>query len=296
MSNQPCTCCGHIPATDGKRINFYRENFIPEGCRLYYTEMTGRKYLYMTGRCKRCFGLLEEPIPLEDGLSGDAELQSIYDAVQGAHPYDEKNERIGYYGPLEERTAYYSWRDRQPLFRRNQKFLDLFHDYDRAQVRQWLERKFLPQTHEEVYRDTGGNLFSTAVRLARENGDFANVDPILDYILPRADESHIQERVHLTDYGFDFIALVNFGGSEGVYLDCYLWGKFDESGRRSLHIGTLKTLSRSLEAVKAMGELGGALMYHAHRYVDQQIHRYTPDDELMREAEHKKAKESKSGS
>ncbi len=32
-----------------------------------------------------------------------------------------------------------------------------------------------------------------------------------------------------------------------------------------------------------MGELAGALMHHADRYVNEQIHRYTPDKELERE-------------
>lgn len=290
MSREPCTCCGHMSMTDGRRFNFYKENFIPENYRLYYTEWTGPKYLYLSGMCQRCYGLLEEQIPLPSGLTGDEELQSIYDAVQEAHPYDEKNDRIGYYGPLKARTDYYNWRDKQPLFQRNRKFLDLFHDFDRTQVRQWLENKFPPQTHEEVYRDTGGDLFSTVVRLARENGDFAKADPILDYILPRAEETSIQEGVHLTAYEFDFIAIVNFGGSEGLYLDCYLWGRFDGSGRRSLHVGTLKTLDRSLEAARIMGELGGALMYHADRYVNQNLHRYTPEDALKREAEWKNQK------
>ena len=76
--------------------------------------------------------------------------------------------------------------------------------------------------------------------------------------------------------------IVNYG-CEGIYIDCYLKGKFDESGRSSLHVGTLKTLKRDLESAKIMGELCGTLMHHASGYVDQNLHRYTPDQELAAE-------------
>ena len=71
-------------------------------------------------------------------------------------------------------------------------------------------------------------------------------------------------------------------------------GKFDESGRHSLHIATLKTLEKSLEAAKIMAELGGALMYHANRYVNENIHRFTPqvwpDEQYQRMLEQEKSK------
>ena len=51
-------------------------------------------------------------------------------------------------------------------------------------------------------------------------------------------------------------------------------------------MGTLKTLKWDLESAKIMGELCGALMYHASQYVNREIHRYTPQKEL--EAEHRR--------
>ena len=289
VSRQPCSCHSSLDISDGKRANFFSENFIPDGYRLYYTSMSTRKHMYMAGKCRRCFGLLEEPIPLPKDLSGDDELERIYKVFMSAHPYDQKDERIGYYGPLKERTDYYKRRDEKPLFLRNKAFLDLFHDYDRAQVRRWLEKQFPPQAHEEVFRDTGGDLFSTAVRMARENGDMDKAEQILDYILPRASETSLNECVYLTSYEFDFVPIVDFGSSEGIYLCCYLRGKFDDSGRSWIRVGTMKTLSRSLEAAKIMSELGGALMYHADRYVNANLHRYTPDEQLKREAQRKAA-------
>ena len=105
----------------------------------------------------------------------------------------------------------------------------------------------------------------------------------MDYTLPNAHEELSGRRVKLTVYEFDFVPIVNFGGSEGIYLDCYLMGKFDGSGRYSVHIGSMKTLETSQEACKIMGELGGALLHHAGRYVNEQIHRYTPDEQLLKE-------------
>ena len=76
------------------------------------------------------------------------------------------------------------------------------------------------------------------------------------------------------------------------YIDCYLKGKFDESRRCSLHVGTLKTLRRDLEAAKIMGELCGALMHHASEYVNQNLRRYTPAQELEAEYRQKDAGEA----
>ena len=82
---------------------------------------------------------------------------------------------------------------------------------------------------------------------ARENGDAARFDEIGDYVL-----SDSLEKGKLCSYEFDMLPIVNFGGSEGIYIDCSLRGKFDNSGRNSLHIGTLKTLDTGLDACKTM--------------------------------------------
>lgn len=283
MSSYPCKCCGHTAESDERRTNFYREHFIPTGWKLTYFQLSDLRELILTGHCCVCHGRLEEHIPLPDGLVGDDLLKAVYDTMQSAHPYDKHDERLGYYGKRKERSEFYRRRDEKPQSDRSKEFLDLFHDYDRAQVRGWLERNFPPQSHSDVLRDTGGDLFSTVVRMARAAGDFDKADAILDYILPREDEPEIYEGVKLTAYEFDFLATPNFGGSEGIYVDCYLRGKFDKSGRFSLHVGTLKTLDTSLEACKIMGELCGVLMHYANQYVNRNLHRYTPDKVLKEE-------------
>jgi hypothetical protein len=290
MRDQPCHCNGHRQLSDGGRENFYQEHFIPEGWKLSYATLFEGMELYLTGYCRDCYGYLEEQIPLPDGLAEDDALQAIYDAMQSAHPYDEVIEHLGYFGKCKARSAFYQNRDAMPAAMRGKLFLDLFHDYDRARARRWLEEHYPTQSHEEVFRDTGGDLFSTVVRLARENGDLDKAKAILDYVLPCKHETGCHEGTELTAYEFDFVPMINFGGSEGIYLDCSLVGKFDGSGRSTLRIGSLKTLDTSLDACKIMGELGGTLMYYANRYVNQNIHRYTPDRELQAEVKRMREK------
>lgn len=130
----------------------------------------------------------------------------------------------------------------------------------------------------KTIRLTGGQLFERIVQASRFNGDFQYIDPILDYVLPDDEERE------LTNYQFDFFPEVSFGGSEGIYIDCFLHGKFDESGRQWKQIGTIKTLRTDLEACKLMGALCGALLYHESSYVNSHLELFTPERELQRNA------------
>ena len=282
MSDRLCRCSQHLMVRSEKLDNFYNEHFIPRGWKLSYTKLSEGVCLYLTGYCRDCYGDLEERVFLANGLSGDKLLKAIYDAMWTTYPYAEKIDNGQYYGRCEARSGFYRSRDRRGTFQRDREFLRLFHDYDRNQVRLWLEKIHPDRTHTQVFRDTGGSLFCAALKLAEENGDFEKARPILDYVLPNEHEGYSSESVELTAYEFDFLPIVNFG-SEGIYLNCCLKGKFDESGRNTLHVGTLKTLERSLEAAKIMAELGGALFYHSNQYVNRNIHRYTPQDALERE-------------
>lgn len=295
MVNRYCSCCSHMAGSPNAAVNFFRGRFIPERWELNYFKLSECRGVTLAGRCMDCHGELEETIPLPKGLVGDDLLKAIYDTVQTAHPHDEVSRHIGYYGDCEERSLFYTARDNRSQFRRSKEFLKMFNDYDREQARVWLEKNFPPQKHTEVLRDTGGSLFSSAVRLAKENGHFGKVGAILDYMLPCEHESGIHEKVELTAYEFNFEAVVNYGGSEGIYIDCCLRGKFDESGRSVLHVGTLKTLRQDLEALQIMGELCGTLTYYAGQYVDQNLHRYTPNDQLEREYERMKDEARKTG-
>ena len=282
MVNTYCGCCHHLAGRPNAAANFYREHFVPDGWTLNYFELSECSGVSLTGYCKDCSGELEEIIPIPKRLTGDSLFQAVYDTMQIARPYDVKSDTLGYYSSCKDRSEFYKRRDQRSQFRRSREFLDLFHDWDREAARLWLEKNFPPEKPTEVLRDTGGSLFSSVVRMAKANGDFENAGIILDYYLPCEHESGIREGVELTAYEFDFVPIVNYG-CEGIYIDCYLKGKFDESGRSSLHVGTLKTLKRDLESAKIMGELCGTLMHHASGYVDQNLRRYTPDQELAAE-------------
>ena len=194
---------------------------------------------------------------------------------------------MGYCGSCEERSSFYRIRDDRTQYRRSKQFLDLFNDWDREQVRLWLEKDFPPEKPTEVFRDTGGSLFSGVIRLAKENGDLDRAEAILDYYLP-------SEKSPLTSYTFAFVPTVNYG-CEGIYIDCYLKGKFDESGRSSLHVGTLKTLRTDLVAAKIMGELCGALMHHAGEYLFMNLERYMTDEQLEAEYQRQLERETAEG-
>lgn len=279
MVHQYCHCCRFLADRPDAAASFYRDHFIPEQWKLRYSKLSECSGVILAGRCEICSDRLEEFIPIPKGLSSDALFQAIYDIMQTAHPYDEKSDTLGYYGACKERSEFYKWRDQRPQFRRSKEFLDLFNDWDREAVRLWLEKNFPPEKPTEVFRDTGGSLFSTVIRMAKANGDFAKAEAVLDYHLPCEHEEGQKEGVKLTAYEFDFVPILNYG-SEGIYIDCYLKGKFDESGRFSLHVGTLKTLKRDLEAEKIMGELCGILHYYENQYVNKNLRLYTPDKEL----------------
>lgn len=277
-----CHCCRFVADRPDAAANYFRAHFIPEKWALCYSKLSECGGVILSGRCENCYDKLEELIPIPEGLSGDALFQAIYDTMQTAHPYDKKSDALGYYGGCKERSEFYKRRDGRTQFRRSKEFLDMFHDWDRELARLWLEKNFPPQKHTEVFRDTGGSLFSSVIRMAKANGDFDRAEAILDYYLPCEHEDSVNEGVKLTAYEFDFEPILNYG-SEGIYIDCHLNGKFDESGRSSLHIGTLKTLKRDLESEKIMGELCGILHHYENQYVNQNLHRYTPDHQLEEE-------------
>ena len=114
-------------------------------------------------------------------------------------------------------------------------------------------------------------------RSKMDNGDLARFEAINEYVLP---EEH--EKAKLCSYEFDMLPAIDFGGSEGIYIDCSLQGKFDESGRKSLHIGMIKTLDTELDACKAMGELCGALLYHESRFVNENLYLFDSAESIER--------------
>lgn len=157
------------------------------------------------------------------------------------------------------------------------------------------------QEVELMKRDTTDTLFNATLQLVKDNGHYDKAAAIMDYVLPNGHEDYTRKAIALTNYEFDFVATANFGGSEGIYIDCYIDGEYTEEPIMKVNynenitqgliketarsIGTFKTLRRDLEAMQIMGELCGSLTYYASEYINKNIERYTPTKELIKEIE-----------
>lgn len=134
-------------------------------------------------------------------------------------------------------------------------------------AQRYVEKTLSPGTE----RDTPDILFQNVLRLVKEHGHYAEAEPIIDYTLADRDERK------LTNYGFDFRAVVSPGTSEGIYIDCYLAGKFDQSASTCCRVGTIKTLQEDVDAYRIMGALAGYLTIYARKYVNENLDRFEPD-------------------
>lgn len=114
--------------------------------------------------------------------------------------------------------------------------------------KQYLESLALPE--EQTERITGENLFSHVAGLL-EN-DYSELFEILDYCLSDSYGKGFTEVIDPEEYRV--FGEVDYGGSEGVYLDVYLG---DPHRGNPVHIGTLKTLEDGRDAFAKMGMLSG---------------------------------------
>lgn len=85
---------------------------------------------------------------------------------------------------------------------------------------------------------------------------------ILDYGLPT------QEHRSVKTISWDTIGIVNFGSSEGVYLDIYLMGDIGGRQTERVKLGTYKTLSEDKEAFKAMSILNAEFVFAMREFVN----------------------------
>ena len=98
---------------------------------------------------------------------------------------------------------------------------------------------------ENIKRDTPSDLFKGILKTARDAGALQELDRIIDY--DSACEFEEKNKQPISNYEFNFVFSVDYGGSEGIYIDAWLDGYLDESGHtQRLHFGTIKTLERDL--------------------------------------------------
>lgn len=131
---------------------------------------------------------------------------------------------------------------------------------------------------EKIKRDTNEDLMNNVFELVKKCHCYDKAEKIMEYF-----HAESYKTMELSDYEFDFDALVQFGANEGIYIDCSIQGHFDENEpsekKQILHCGTFKTLGTSLEDMRIMGELAGSLVYFAREYVNKNLDRYTPRKE-----------------
>ena len=129
---------------------------------------------------------------------------------------------------------------------------------------------------EPVKRDTYVDLFNGMMKMAREAGALAEFDKIADYEMCDCFDDAAKKPI--SSYEFKTSFVVDYGGSEGIYIDGYLVGTLDEIGEfQNRHFCTLKTLNRDFEAMKLMGSVCGILQYYATEYINRNLDRYESD-------------------
>lgn len=279
-----CACSGHKSKSFREVLDFYSTHFIPDGWQLKYTTLTEEepgRTLYLTGKCAQCGGFMHSGLSLGSNLTGDTLLSHIYERLSTHRPYDGREPSGIYHGAVIPRAQWYWEQDRLTARERREQFVALFHEEDRAAALRWaLEQMPAPP----VRRDTPSELFHAVIKLVQNDGlwpeqsTFYTITPSGPQVYPPA--------AVLTDYRFSLWPELNFGGQEGLYIDCVLYGSFDGSCRDRLHIGTIQTAATDRDTCLIMGGLAGALLYYAKTYLDANLHRYTPDEELAADIKH----------
>lgn len=182
-----------------------------------------------------------------------------------------------------ETRYWYMEQDDLTLGAKNAQFLKLFHAEDQGVVEDWISRCHAEEPYTAPRRDRKSALLYAVLERARACGDLREIEPILDYYLPTEQEPLSSDMdSYLTNYQFSAIANISYG-CEGIFVDLAIEGNFDDSGTNRCTIGTFKTLRQDNDAGRLMGQLCGILMYHTTRYVNENLHRYTPKRELEAE-------------
>lgn len=101
----------------------------------------------------------------------------------------------------------------------------------------------------------------TNVELFREVCKLVEFPKILDYYLPTSNICEIKS------YECSIWNSLNYGGSEGIYLDIGL----EFTDRKIIRLGTFKTLNDNTEAMRAMGQLLADLVVAITGYINKNI-------------------------
>ncbi len=116
---------------------------------------------------------------------------------------------------------------------------------------------------------TASELFYVIVKELQEEG---RMPDILEYALPTSEHREFR------DYGFDVLGRVNYGGSEGIYLDLFYNGIIDNRSNTECEkgeIGTIKTLEDNDEAFRKMAVLMADFQIKARSFINAHLDDFT---------------------
>ena len=125
-------------------------------------------------------------------------------------------------------------------------------------------------------RETGISIFDGIFKMAKDAGALKKMGAIMEY--QTADHFNEEAKIPITNHLFNIRFEVDFGCSEGIYIDAYIVGEIDEAGEgKRIHIGLIKTLENDLNAMRIMGEACGVLQFYAREYLTQKLDNLLPD-------------------
>ena len=124
---------------------------------------------------------------------------------------------------------------------------------------------------DERIVDTSRMMMDETHNLMIKNGCYEEALSIIDFYLPEKYDCRV-----IVNINFDFVAITNYMGKDGIFIDCYIRGYYDDSDSYTiLKIGTYKSLRTDVEAMKLMGNLADALAYYNWVYLNY-CKRYIP--------------------
>lgn len=124
---------------------------------------------------------------------------------------------------------------------------------------------------------TVSELFTQAAKLAKSDPAFVKAEENcpLDYDQICSGLQSDQLRI----CQFDVIGYADFGGSEGIYGDVFLYGEWmpqqlEAPKHSKMRVYVLKTLHEDKEAFLAMSVMAHLICYYARRIVNQNLERF----------------------
>ncbi|MEE0930537.1 MAG: hypothetical protein UIM53_06010 [Acutalibacteraceae bacterium] len=113
---------------------------------------------------------------------------------------------------------------------------------------------------------TNETLFNAIIGILKDK----NLLPTsLDYWLPER-----YKVIEFRNYEWDCTADLQFGGSEGIYLDIYAVGYINSDEKQKVRLGVFKTLGESREHFYEMAKLQADFIWEVRDFVNEHIEEF----------------------